>query len=199
MEVGVRNMELDVVLKWMEIFNEKIQEEKVKLTELDTPIGDADHGNNMARGMNAVMESLNTDSPETATDALKLVAKNLISKVGGSAGPLYGSAILYMAKSLEAGDSLAESLNQGLEAIKKRGKSTEGEKTMIDTWAPVVKAVEADELTVDLINEAVLNTKDMRATKGRASYVGERSIGHIDPGAYSSGLLFEALIEAGGI
>lgn len=196
-------MELDVVLKWMEIFNEKIQEEKVKLTELDTPIGDADHGNNMARGMNAVMESLNTDSPETATDALKLVAKNLISKVGGSAGPLYGSAILYMAKSLEAGDSLAESLNQGLEAIKKRGKSTEGEKTMIDTWAPVVKAVEADELTVDLINEAVLNTKDMRATKGRASYVGERSIGHIDPGAYSSGLLFEALfealIEAGGI
>ncbi|XJS10061.1 dihydroxyacetone kinase subunit DhaL [Aerococcaceae bacterium WGS1372] len=192
-------MELDVVLKWMEIFNDKIQEEKVKLTELDTPIGDADHGNNMSRGMIAVMESLKTESTDSAAAALKLVAKNLISKVGGSAGPLYGSAILAVAKSQEAGDSLADSLNQGLEAIKKRGKSTEGEKTMIDTWAPVVRAIETGELTVDLIDEAVNNTKDMKATKGRASYVGERSIGHIDPGAYSSGLLFEALIEAGGV
>lgn len=192
-------MELDVVLKWMEIFNDKIQEEKVKLTELDTPIGDADHGNNMARGMNAVMESLQAESLDSAAVALKLVAKNLISKVGGSAGPLYGSAILNIAKSVEAGDDLGQSLNQGLEAIKKRGKATEGEKTMIDTWAPVVSAVQANELTEDLIDEAVNQTKDMKATKGRASYVGERSIGHIDPGAYSSGLLFKALIEAGGI
>lgn len=192
-------MELDVVLKWMEIFNDKIQEEKVKLTELDTPIGDADHGNNMARGMNAVMESLQAESLDSAAVALKLVAKNLISKVGGSAGPLYGSAILNIAKSVEVGDDLGQSLNQGLEAIKKRGKATEGEKTMIDTWAPVVSAVQANELTEDLIDEAVNQTKDMKATKGRASYVGERSIGHIDPGAYSSGLLFKALIEAGGI
>lgn len=192
-------MELEIVLKWMEIFNHKIQAEKEKLTELDTPIGDADHGNNMARGMNAVMERLDSDQPDTATDALKLVAKNLISKVGGSAGPLYGSAILNMAKSLGTDDDLAVALNEGLEAIKKRGKSTEGEKTMIDTWAPVVEAVRSNQLTEDLIDDAVNNTKDMRATKGRASYVGERSIGHIDPGAYSSGLLFKALIEAGGI
>lgn len=192
-------MELDVVLKWMEIFNDKIQEEKVKLTELDTPIGDADHGNNMARGMNAVMESLQTETVESASAALKLIAKNLISKVGGSAGPLYGSAILNIAKSVGTGEDLGQSLNQGLEAIKKRGKATEGEKTMIDTWAPAVSAIQANELTSDLIDDAVNKTKDMKATKGRASYVGDRSIGHIDPGAYSSGLLFKALIEAGGI
>ncbi|HJG49011.1 MAG TPA: dihydroxyacetone kinase subunit L [Facklamia tabacinasalis] len=192
-------MELEVVLKWMELFNEKVQAEKVKLTELDTPIGDADHGNNMSRGMKAVMEGLETDQPETAADALKVVAKNLLSKVGGSAGPLYGSAILALAKGVQNEAELAESMNDGLEAIKKRGKSTEGEKTMIDTWSPVVKALKEGALTSEVIQDAVENTKDMKATKGRASYVGERSIGHIDPGAYSSGLLFEAFIEAGGI
>ena len=181
-------MELEVVLKWMELFNEKVQAEKVKLTELDTPIGDADHGNNMSRGMKAVMEGIETDQPETAADALKVVAKNLLSKVGGSAGPLYGSAILALAKGVQNEAELAESMNDGLEAIKKRGKSTEGEKTMIDTWSPVVKALKERTLTSKVIQDAVENTKDMKATKGRASYVGERSIGHIDPGAYSSGL-----------
>lgn len=111
-------MELEVVLKWMELFNEKVQAEKVKLTELDTPIGDADHGNNMSRGMKAVMEGIETDQPETAADALKVVAKNLLSKVGGSAGPLYGSAILALAKGVQNEAELAESMNDGLEAIK---------------------------------------------------------------------------------
>lgn len=192
-------MELDVVLKWMSIFNDKIQEEKVKLTDLDTPIGDADHGNNMSRGMKAVMEALETDKPDSAASALKIVAKNLISKVGGSAGPLYGSAMLGIAKAVQNEADLGVVLTDGLEAIKKRGKSTEGEKTMIDTWSPVASAAVAQNLSSDVIQEAVMSTKDMKATKGRASYVGERSIGHIDPGAYSSGLLFEALIEAGGV
>lgn len=192
-------MELEVVLKWMNIFNDKIQEEKVKLTELDTPIGDADHGNNMSRGMKAVIEGLDQDAPESASDALKVVAKNLISKVGGSAGPLYGSAMLAVAKAVQGGSDLGDIIHDGLEAIKKRGKSTEGEKTMIDTWSPVAKAAQAGNLTSEVIQEAVESTRDMKATKGRASYVGERSIGHIDPGAYSSGLLFEALIEAGGV
>lgn len=192
-------MELEVVLKWMDLFNEKVQEEKVKLTELDTPIGDADHGNNMSRGMKAVTEALENDKPETAADALKVVAKNLISKVGGSAGPLYGSAILGIAKAVQNDADLGEALNDGLEAIKKRGKATEGEKTMIDTWAPVAKAAQEGDLNSQVIQDGVNSTKDMKATKGRASYVGDRSIGHIDPGAYSSGLLFEAFIEAGGI
>lgn len=192
-------MELDVVLKWMALFNDKVQNEKVKLTELDTPIGDADHGNNMSRGMKAVTEALSNDKPESAPEALKIVAKSLISKVGGSAGPLYGSAILGIAKAEQNNADLGEALTDGLEAIKKRGKSTEGEKTMIDTWAPVAKAAKAGNLSSEVIQDAVMSTKDMKATKGRASYVGERSIGHIDPGAYSSGLLFEALIEAGGI
>lgn len=191
-------MELDTLLKWIDIYQEKIQENKVYLTELDTPIGDADHGNNMARGMNAVVEGLANDKPEDTSTALKIIAKNLLSKVGGSAGPLYGSAFIGMAKGFDSTGDFAQAVKQGAESVKQRGKSTTGEKTMVDVWDPIAEAMINNHLSKEVIEEAVMATKDMKATKGRASYVGERSIGHIDPGAYSSGLLFQALLEAKG-
>lgn len=189
-------MELATYIKWMELYHAKVVENKTLLTDLDTPIGDADHGNNMVRGMNAVMEALEKDQPEDLASAIKVTAKNLLSKVGGSAGPLYGSAFLGMAKGLAGNDNFNEAIKQGAEAIKQRGKSTIGEKTMVDVWDPAADQLVTAELTKEFIQEAVEATKPMKATKGRASYVGERSIGHIDPGAYSSGLLFEALLEA---
>ena len=120
----------------------------------------------------------------------------LISKVGGASGPLYGSAFMGMMKAEQDGQDLAGVLEAGLEMIKKRGHAQVGEKTMVDVWHPVVEAVKQGQLTNDVIDQAVLSTKEVAATKGRASYVGERSIGHIDPGSYSSGLLFKALLEA---
>ncbi|MGT2865565.1 dihydroxyacetone kinase subunit DhaL [Streptococcus fryi] len=190
-------MTVEKTLQWMTLFNEKIQANKDYLSELDSPIGDGDHGGNMARGMAAVMENL--DGKEFASDAdiLKIVSMQLISKVGGASGPLYGSAFMGMTKASQSGASLVEQLEAGLEMIQKRGKAEVGEKTMVDVWVPVIAALKEGKLTTDLIKEVVEATKDIQATKGRASYVGERSIGHLDPGSYSSGLLFEALVEVG--
>ncbi len=189
-------MEAGKVIRWMEIFNDKVQANKDYLSELDTPIGDGDHGGNMSRGMAAVMEALSEKQPQTDVDALKLVAMQLLSKVGGASGPLYGSAFMGLAKGAQAEVGLAQSLKDGLESIQKRGKAEVGEKTMVDVWAPVVDLVTEGKLTTEGIDAAVEATKPIRATKGRASYVGERSVGHIDPGAYSSGLLFKAMMEA---
>lgn len=184
-------------LKWMEIFNQKIQENKELLIELDTPIGDSDHGSNMSRGMQHGIDALANQTPETFADLLKVVAMQLISKVGGASGPLYGSAFLAMSKAAQEDASIGELVKEGLAGIQKRGKAERGEKTMVDVWGPVADALTEDALTEDVVKEAVEATKDIKATKGRASYVGERSIGHIDPGSYSSGLLFEAMLEAG--
>lgn len=192
-------MNVETGLKWMTLFDEKIQANKALLIELDTPIGDSDHGSNMSRGMTHVMEALNKDTPGTFADLLKTVAMQLLSKVGGASGPLYGSAFLGMAKAAQQNLPISELVREGLAGIQKRGKAETGEKTMVDVWALMVEALDEGGLTSDAVKAAVESTKDMKATKGRASYVGERSIGHIDPGSYSSGLLFEALLEAGGI
>ncbi|EHJ56336.1 dihydroxyacetone kinase, L subunit [Streptococcus urinalis FB127-CNA-2] len=188
-------MNVENTLKWMSLFNQKIQENKDYLSELDTPIGDGDHGGNMSRGMTAVMENLKGKTFDSAQEVFKLVAMQLLSKVGGASGPLYGSAFMGMAKSDEQA-SLPQHLQAALEMIQKRGKAEIGEKTMVDVWIPVIEALKTDSLTIEKIKNVVEATKDLKATKGRASYVGERSIGHIDPGSYSSGLLFEAMIEA---
>lgn len=189
-------MDVQQAKKWLELFNQKIQENKAYLSELDTPIGDGDHGANMARGMTAVMEALNQQNPQQLNDIFKTVAMQLINKVGGASGPLYGSAFMGMAKIANQDNITNEQLfSAGLEMIQKRGKATKDEKTMVDVWIPVIQDLKEDNLSKELINQAVLATKDMQATKGRASYLGERSIGHIDPGAFSSGLLFEALLE----
>lgn len=190
-------MDIQTGIRWMELFNEKIQQEKDYLTQLDTPIGDSDHGNNMSRGMTYVVEAIDTQSPDSLEALLKIVAANLLSKVGGASGPLYGSAFMGMLKTYQEGESSWRKILQGgLESIQKRGKAEVGDKTMIDVWAPVVLALENDGLTDEVIDEALEATKPLKAKKGRASYVGERSIGHIDPGAYSSALLFHAMLEA---
>lgn len=190
-------MDAKQALLWMETFNKKIQENKDYLSELDSPIGDGDHGGNMARGMAAVMQELSEKDYETADQVFKVVAMQLLSKVGGASGPLYGSAFMGITKASQAGADLADTLQAGLDMIQKRGKAELGEKTMVDVWIPVIAALRESQLTMEIIHKAVQGTKDIAATKGRASYVGERSIGHIDPGSFSSGLLFEAMLEAG--
>ena len=189
-------MDKTVAVKWMNLFNQKVKEEKDYLSELDGPIGDGGHGANLARGMTAALEALNSTEPQSASEVFKAVSMALISKVGGASGPLYGSAFMGMMKAEQAGQDLAGVLEAGLDMIVKRGHAQVGEKTMVDVWSPVVEAVKKNQLTNDFIDQAVLSTKDIVATKGRASYVGERSIGHIDPGSQSSGLLFKALLQA---
>ncbi|HFR3796779.1 TPA: dihydroxyacetone kinase subunit DhaL, partial [Streptococcus suis] len=191
-------MDVRTALAWMTRFNEKIQANKDYLSELDTPIGDGDHGGNMARGMAAVMTELDGKEFASADQIFKIVAMQLLSKVGGASGPLYGSAFMGLSKASQAGAELASMLQEGLDMIQKRGKADLGEKTMVDVWTPVISAIREDKLTPNLIQEIVQATADTLATKGRASYVGERSVGHIDPGSYSSGLLFESLLEVTG-
>lgn len=188
-------MDLLKVKKWISNFNNKINDNKDYLSQLDTPIGDGDHGGNMARGMAAVVAELESKEFESSQDLFKMVAMQLLSKVGGASGPLYGSAFMGMAKA-DQNLPLAEILSEGLAMIQKRGKAEVGEKTMVDMWSPVVGALKAGNLSQEVIDQALEATKDIKATKGRASYVGERSVGHIDPGACSSSLLFKAMLEA---
>ncbi|EGD28377.1 dihydroxyacetone kinase DAK2 domain protein [Streptococcus sanguinis SK72] len=181
--------------KWMQLFNEKIQDQKDYLSDLDTPIGDGDHGANMARGMAAAVESLAAKDFASAAEVFQAVSMQLISKVGGASGPLYGSAFMGMGKAEKDGKDLPEVIQAGLDMIQKRGKAVPGEKTMVDVWSGIPLSLQSGDLTHEKIGSLVEATKDLKATKGRASYVGERSIGHIDPGSASSGLLFEALLE----
>lgn len=181
--------------KWMQLFNEKIQDQKAYLSDLDTPIGDGDHGANMARGMSAAVESLAAKDFVSAAEVFQAVSMQLISKVGGASGPLYGSAFMGMAKAEKDGKDLSEVIQVGLDMIQKRGKAVPGEKTMVDVWSGIPVSLQSGDLSREKIGSLVEATKDLKATKGRASYVGERSIGHIDPGSASSGLLFEALLE----
>ena len=187
-------MDVQTAKAWITAFNAKIQENKDYLSELDTPIGDGDHGGNMARGADCGGADF-----ASAADVLKMVSMQLLSKVGGASGPLYGSAFMGMTKAEQAGAGIADVLASGLEMIQKRGKAQINEKTMVDVWTGVVTAVKEATLTEEIIDNLVEATKDMKATKGRASYVGDRSIGHIDPGSFSSGLLFKSLLEVGGV
>lgn len=188
-------MDIQHVEKWMRLFNDKIKEHKDYLSKLDTPIGDGDHGGNMARGMVAVIAAMEEKTFDSTADLFKMVSLQLISKVGGASGPLYGSAFMGMAK-VAQNSSSSEILSEGLAMIQKRGKAEKGEKTMVDVWIPVIEALGQGQLEKETIWDAVKATEPLVATKGRASYVGDRSKGHIDPGSYSSGLLFEAMLEA---
>lgn len=194
------NMDLQTGIRWMKLFNGEIQQEKDYLTQLDTPIGDSDHGNNMSRGMSHVVQAIETESPDSLEALLKLVTSTLLSKVGGASGPLYGSAFMGMLKIFkeDSTSSWDKVLRGGLDSIQKRGKAEVGDKTMVDVWAPVVQSLENNQLTYEVIEEAVEATKPLKAKKGRASYVGDRSIGHIDPGAYSSALLFQTMLKSEG-
>lgn len=196
-------MELTVkeVQAWLDKFTEKIEANKAYLSDLDTPIGDGDHGNNMGRGVAAYQESLAKQKPTTIPDTFKAMTMAMISKVGGASGPLYGSAFMGMTKAAQGMDAITSQaelqtiIAAGLDGIKQRGKAEVDDKTMVDVWEAIVGLIEAGDFTVEAVETAKNNTRDMLAKKGRASYLGERSIGHIDPGAASSALLFESLIE----
>ena len=194
----LRELTKELLAEWISRFYEKIQNNKGYLSDLDAAIGDGDHGNNMARGMQAVTESLEKNETADTTQSLKLIAMALISKVGGASGPLYGTAFLEMAKASNDTKDLGELLQKALSGIEKRGGAQPNDKTMVDVWNKVVSKADDSSLTNADIEAAVESTKDMVAKKGRASYLGERSVGHLDPGAVSSGYLFEALLEAEG-
>lgn len=188
---------VEKVSQWIELFGEKVTENKDLLNKLDTAIGDGDHGSNLTRGAAAVKEKAAETDYDNLSEVFKDVGMTLVSKVGGASGPLYGSAFINMAKIAKETNDIGEILASGLEGIQKRGHAEAGEKTMVDEWIPVIEAIKNNTLSRDKIDEALNSTKDMKATKGRASYLGDRSVGHIDPGAQSSAYLFEALLEAG--
>ncbi|EKY4025500.1 dihydroxyacetone kinase subunit L [Listeria innocua] len=189
----------DWALRWLNDFGERVQENKQLLSDLDQAIGDGDHGINMARGLSELKKAFTEKEPADLKDVFKTAGMTMVSKVGGASGPLYGTAFLNMSKAVDSETIDAEGLTKvievGLEGIEKRGKSHAGEKTMIDVWEPVVNALHQEDLTDDVVEAALQKTKDLKATKGRASYLGERSIGHLDPGAYSSALLFHAMLQ----
>lgn len=183
------------VLNWLNEFAALIEQNKAYLSDLDTPIGDGDHGNNMSRGVKAMQSQFANTSFDSVTDIFKTTAMALMSNIGGASGPLYGSAFMEMAKSAKENGDLSTIIQAGLNGIIKRGKAQPGEKTMVDVWQPVSDALLANQLTQQIIDDAVASTKPMIATKGRASYVGERSIGHLDPGSVSSGYLFTTMLN----
>lgn len=192
---------------WMDKMNKKIQKHKDYLTQLDQAIGDGDHGINMARGFSEVNKKLNqtTHDYESVSEVMKDVAVTVMSKVGGASGPLYGTAFLKMSLAFKESASVdyltfSDGIEEALKGIKQRGKADVGEKTLIDVWSPVVTHLkEATHFQPNHIQsiakEAMEITKNTLATKGRASYLKERSLGHIDPGSASSYYLFEALAE----
>ncbi|EAE6701416.1 TPA: dihydroxyacetone kinase ADP-binding subunit DhaL1 [Listeria monocytogenes] len=189
----------DWALRWLNDFGERVQENKQLLSDLDQAIGDGDHGTNMARGLGELKKAFTEKEPADLKDVFKTAGMTMVSKVGGASGPLYGTAFLNMSKTVDTDTidavGLTKVIEAGLEGIEKRGKSHAGEKTMIDVWEPVVHALHQEDLTDDVVDAALQKTKDLKATKGRASYLGERSIGHLDPGAYSSALLFHAMLQ----
>ncbi|EEL2841217.1 dihydroxyacetone kinase subunit L [Listeria monocytogenes] len=189
----------DWALRWLNDFGERVQENKQLLSDLDQAIGDGDHGINMARGLGELKKAFTEKEPADLKDVFKTAGMTMVSKVGGASGPLYGTAFLNMSKAVDSetidAEGLTKVLEAGLEGIEKRGKSHAGEKTMIDVWEPVVNALHQEDLTDDVVDAALQKAKDLKATKGRASYLGERSIGHLDPGAYSSALLFHAMLQ----
>lgn len=190
---------VETLTNWMNNFAQKISENKEYLSELDTHIGDGDHGYNMERGMKAVMEKLNATTPANVPTAFKDIAMAIISSVGGASGPLYGTAFLEMYKKSQETLNVGDLIEAGLAGIEKRGGAKPGDKTMVDVWDEVVEDVKNNTLTEEKIQKAVDSTKELTAKKGRASYLGERSVGHVDPGSQSSGYLFDAMIETEGL
>ena len=198
---------------WVRRSADVISEHRVELITLDREIGDGDHGENMDRGFQAVLPKLD-DLPAGSTpgDVLKLVATTLISTVGGAAGPLYGTAYLKGAVAAGSetsldGPAIAAVPTAARDGIVMRGKAESGDKTMVDAWTPAVDAADAaaesgaDPAAVlataaAAAREGAIATEPLVARKGRASYLGERSAGHRDPGAESTALLLQAAADA---
>jgi len=200
------------VLDFIRIYGDKMAEHRQELTDFDQAIGDGDHGINMNRGFKAVSEKLPTLVDKNIDDILKAVGMTLVSTVGGASGPLYGTAFMKAGAVLKGKEELSDqdvinAFDEGVGGIKFRGKAVQGEKTILDSMIPAIDAIkksisEGNSMTVALEEgekaawEGVEYTKTIIATKGRASYLGERSIGHQDPGATSMAYLFQAAKEA---
>lgn len=197
--------------RWIELAAADIAEQRDYLVDLDRAIGDGDHGENMDRGFKAAVEALGQAQPASVAEVLKTVAKTLMSTVGGAAGPLYGTAFLRASKAAGDGEldgaGVAAVIAGALDGIQARGKATTGEKTMVDAWTPALEAARAAaesgsgpaavlEAAATAAESGAAATEPMRATKGRASYLGERSIGHLDPGAVSTSLILRAAVRA---
>lgn len=206
-------LDVNWTVKWLTLCAQAMAEHRIELIELDRAIGDSDHGENMDRGFQAVLAKLDEGTPETPGAALKMTAMTLMSKVGGAAGPLYGTAFLRAATAV--GDAAevepaawAGALAAARDGIVARGKAEPGDKTMVDAWTPAVDAARAaaDGGSPDVLGVLVaaaeaaeagaVATDPLIARKGRASYLGERSAGHRDPGAVSTALILRAAVGA---
>jgi phosphoenolpyruvate---glycerone phosphotransferase subunit DhaL len=211
---------IDVIEAWLRLAAARLAEQAPMLTALDQAIGDGDHGTNMDRGFRAIVAALDAGRPEgdaelgVAGAVLRTAGRTLISTVGGAAGPLYGTALMRAGGAVTSADPaqgraeiLVEALQAGIGGVEGLGKATAGEKTMLDALIPAVAAGRdaiaagggASAVTAAMAAAAEAGasaTIPMLATKGRASYLGERSIGHQDPGATSSALLLRALADA---
>jgi len=198
------------ILQWLQAFAAEIEQNKEYLTELDAAIGDADHGINMERGFKKVMSQLPSVADKDIGSILKTVSMTLISSVGGASGPLYGTLFLRASTAVAGKQELTDEdilslLQAGLDGVLQRGKAQLGDKTMVDALSPAVatfqqaiskgkNTLEAMQQTVVAAEQGMKDTTPMLAKKGRASYLGERSIGHQDPGATSSYLMLKSLL-----
>lgn len=205
MKIGVNEVK-EIIINIAKV----IEKNKEFLTELDANIGDADHGINMSKGFKAVVKKLSETNTGSISEILKMTGMTLISNVGGASGPLYGTAFMKASTAIDKEFidiyDFIDILKAALEGIKFRGKSKVGEKTMIDTMEPALNALikskddglsdkEALENMKDEALKGVEYTKTIIATKGRAAYLGERSIGHQDPGAASSYLMLNEIYK----
>jgi len=204
--MGRVTVDYDDVVAWIRAFAAAVVEQKTYLTELDSAIGDADHGINMERGMKGVVAKLDDQPPGDIGALLKTVGMTLVSTVGGAGGPLYGTLFLQLGMATAGKTELTPedwtaALRAAVQGVQARGKAVPGDKTMIDALLPAVEAAEGalgaatfDELlrrSAEAADEGMRATIPLVARKGRASYLGERSAGHQDPGATSSHLLLE--------
>jgi phosphoenolpyruvate---glycerone phosphotransferase subunit DhaL len=205
-------MELAQLIAWIRDYARVINENAQHLSDLDAAIGDADHGINMERGMSAVLAALDEATPADMPALCKQVGMTLVKSVGGASGPLYGTFFLRMAGALGPDDSVdaadfAKALRAGVEGVVQRGRAEAGDKTMFDALAPALDALDAalasgEDLAAALADATAAAekgrdaTESMVARKGRASYLGQRSVGHIDPGATSAAMLIAAAAQA---
>jgi phosphoenolpyruvate---glycerone phosphotransferase subunit DhaL len=206
------DVNLSLLTGWVREFARVIGENAQYLTDLDAAIGDADHGINMDRGMTAVVAALDESQPADMAALCKQVGMTLVKSVGGASGPLYGTFFLRMATALGSGDSVdatgfAKALRAGVEGVVQRGRAEAGDKTMFDALAPALDALDAVLASGSGLDAALTEataaaesgrdaTESMVARKGRASYLGQRSVGHIDPGATSAAMLVAAAATA---
>lgn len=192
-------LDTDFFRRWMTAVVASVEREANHLTELDSAIGDADHGSNLQRGFTAVTEVLEKDAPATPGAVLTLAGRQLISTVGGASGPLYGTLLRRTGKALGdddevTQDQLARAFAAGVAAVGQLGGAQAGDKTMLDALLPAAEALATSfDGAANAARAGAEATVPLQARKGRASYLGERSIGHQDPGATSSALLVEAL------